>query len=259
MVDYNKKKKTYRRKRVYKKRLPKSSVNTSQLVKLIKNVNIKEAEVKYKTTGFTWGALQHDNLYHKDMWSSSATIFPGQGTTDGSRIGDRIVCQGLKLRAVFDVPWDRKNVKLKLFYVPYNSDQGTVTDYSSFFHNVTGNSRLDPIQTKRWPGTKYLGTYQIEPERAPFVTNPTNDGHVPAANVISSNTGSICIKKWIPMNKKLYFKADASTSVTNLKENGAILAIPYATINTSAGTAVTPGDNIILSGEMAITVYYKDI
>jgi len=61
------------------------------------------------------------------------------------------------------------------------------------------------------------------------------------------------------MNKKIFFKADASTSATNLKENGAILAIPYATINTSAGAGPIPGDNIILSGEMTATIYFKDI
>jgi hypothetical protein len=60
------------------------------------------------------------------------------------------------------------------------------------------------------------------------------------------------------MNKKLYFKADASTSVTNLKENGSIICIPYATINT-ASTGVISGDNVILKAEMAVTVYYKDI
>ena len=61
------------------------------------------------------------------------------------------------------------------------------------------------------------------------------------------------------MNKKIFFKADASTSATNLKENGAILAIPYSTINTSSGTPITPGDNIVLSGEMTATIYFKDI
>jgi len=38
-----------------------------------------------------------------------------------------------------------------------------------------------------------------------------------------------------------------------LKENGSILLLPYATIN----TATT--DNVIISGEGAFTVYYKDI
>jgi hypothetical protein len=249
----------YRKKRVSRKTYPKKTApkSTQSLVKLIKNINIKEAEVKYKTTGFTHAAMVHDNIYQMLLWSNSATIFPGQGTTDGSRVGDRIVCQGLKIRAVFDVPWDRKNVKLKVFYLPWNSDQGTPTTYGQFFHDITTNARLDPVQTKRWPGVKYLGTYQIEPERAPYYTYSSGD-QTPAADVISANTGTICVKKWIPMNKKLYFKADASTSVTNLKENGSIICIPYTTINT-ASTGVISGDNVILKAEMAVTVYYKDI
>jgi len=249
------KKKSYKRNKAVKKA---TSIGTSALVKLIKQVNIKEAETKYKTTAFTWGALTHDNIYHKSLWSSSATVFPSQDATDSGRIGDRIVCQGIKLRGAFDVPWDRKNVKLKLFFIPYNSDQGDPTTYNQLFHSVSGNSRLDPIQKKRWPGITYLGTYQIEPERAPYYTYSAGD-QTPAASVVSSNTGSIFIKKWLPMNKKIFFKADASTSATNLKENGAILAIPYATINTSAGAGPIPGDNIILSGEMTATIYFKDI
>lgn len=249
-----------RKTRKYSRKYTKKSTpkKTTDLIKLIKQVNIKEAEVKYKTTGFAWGALKHDNIYHQSLWSSSATIFPGQGSTDSSRIGDRIISQGIRLRAHFDVPWDRKNVKLKLFYVQYNSDQGNPTDYGSFFHNLIGSSRLDPIQKKRWPGVKFLGEYQIEPERAPYYTYSSGD-QTPASNVISSNTGTIFINKWIPMKKKLYFKADASTSVTNLKENGAILAIPYASKNTYAGDGEVTGDNLILAGEMSATLYYKDV
>lgn len=232
--------------------------NQAQLVRLIKRVNLKQSETKYITTSFSWGALTHDNIYHKNLWSSSATVFPGQGTTDGTRIGDRIMCQGIKLRAHFDVPWDRKNVKLKLFYIQYNSDQGDPTDYGSFFHDVSGNSRLDPIQKKRWGNVVYLGEYQIEPERAPYYTYSSGD-QTPAADVISSNTGTIFVKKWLPMNKAVYFKADASTVPTNLKEYGSILAIPYGSKNTSAGAGPIPGDNLILSGEMTATVYFKDL
>jgi hypothetical protein len=157
------------------------------------------------------------------------------------------------LRAVFDVPWDRKNVKLKAFFIPYNSDQGGVDTYSNVFHNITGNARLDPVQKKRYPGMKYLGTYQIETERAPYYTYSGGD-QTPAASVISSNTGTICIKKWIPMyNKKLFFRSDATNQPSNLKEAGAIVLAPYSTINT------TTLDNVILSGEMSATVYFKDL
>ncbi|AXH75744.1 MAG: putative capsid protein [Cressdnaviricota sp.] len=248
-------KKTIYKKKSYKKR----NYGNKKLVNLIKSVNIRQSESKYKSTSYTWGALTHDNTYHKDLWSSTVNLFPGQGTSDVNRIGDRIICQGIMLRAVFDVPWDRKNVKLKMFYVPWNSDQGTPATYSNFFHNITGNARLDPVQKKRYPGVKYLGTYQIEVERAPYYTYSAGD-QVPSASVISANTGSICIKKWIPMyNKKLFFRSDATFQPSNLPEQGSILVVPYSTINTNAGGGVIPGDNIILSGEMSATLYFKDL
>lgn len=236
-----------------RKRKASSNVNNSQLTRMIKNVSIKEAETKYKTLNYTWGALSHDDVFHKDLWSSTINLFPGQGTSDSNRIGDRIVCQGIMLRAVFDVPWDRKNVRLKAYFIPYNSDQGAVDTYNNVFHNITGNARLDPVQKKRYPGIRYLGTYTIEPERAPYYTYSGGD-QTPAASVISSNTGTICIKKWLPMyNKKLFFRSDATNQPANLTEKGAIVLAPYATINT------TTLDNIILSGEMSATVYYKDL
>ena len=104
-------------KKVYRKKTTKKR-STSGLVKLIKSVNIQQSESKYKTTSYTWGALSHDDVFHKDIWSSTINLFPGQGTSDANRVGDRIICQGIMIRAVFDVPWDRKNVKLKAFFIP---------------------------------------------------------------------------------------------------------------------------------------------
>lgn len=123
---YNKK--TYKRKSTGK-RMP----STKSLVQLIKQVNIKQSETKYKTLSIPWSSMVHDNVYKRDLWNNSTSCFPNQGTTDGNRIGDRIVCQGIQIRAVFDIPWDRKNLKLKLFYLQYNTDQGDPTTYGNFF------------------------------------------------------------------------------------------------------------------------------
>lgn len=259
MVDLGRahmKKKYGYKKRNYAKKSNKS-MNNRSLVKLIKSVNIKQAETKYKTLNYNWGSMIHGSIYHKDLYSNTVGLFPSQGITDGSRIGDRIVCQGIKIRGIFDIPWDRKNVKLKFFYVPYNTDQGQPEVYNQFFHNISGEARLDPIQKKRWPNAMYLGTYSIETERAPYYTYSGGD-QTPDANVISSNTGTICIKKWIPMKKFVNFTADASTIPTNLKERGAILAIPYSTLNTYKSGTVT-GDTLVISGKMTATLYFKDL
>ena len=84
---YKNKKPIYR-KPVYRKPTMRPVVN---LVKLIKAVNLKQAETKYKTITNTVNNLFHDTLTDFQIWDSSgsANIFPAQGTTDADRLGDR--------------------------------------------------------------------------------------------------------------------------------------------------------------------------
>ena len=144
------------RKSANRKRAPRTM---AKLAKTIKAIQLKEQETNYKTIQPTIGSMGHDSINEFRMWSSSTSVFPSQGTGDGNRIGDRIYPKGIRVRMCLDVPWDRKNVKVKAYYLPYNTDQGDPTTYANLFHNVVGNSRVDPIQFKRWKGIKYLGTY----------------------------------------------------------------------------------------------------
>jgi hypothetical protein len=246
-------KKRYSRKATVSKRVKAAPRSMAKLAKTIKAIQLKEQETNYKTIQPTIGALGHDSIYEFSMWSSTTSVFPSQGTGDGNRVGDRIYPKGIRVRMCLDVPWDRKNVKVKVYYLPYNSDQGSPTSYGDLFHNVVGNSRVDPIQFKRWKGIKYLGTYKPrDMEAASYNTYGGNEG-APSASHLATNTASIYINKFIPINRKVWFLNDASIQPSNLKENGSILLLPYSTINTSTG------DNVILSGEGAFTIYYKDI
>ncbi len=248
-------KKRYSRKATVSKRVKAAPRSMAKLARTIKAIQLKEQETNYKTIQPTIGALKHDSINEFSMWSSSTSVFPSQGAGDGNRIGDRIYPKGIRVRMCLDVPWDRKNVKVKAYYLPYNSDQGTPTSYGDLFHNVVGNSRIDPIQFKRWKGIKYLGTYKPRDNDASYWRNIPSSVNVgdPPANRLASNTASIYINKFIPINRKVWFLNDASIQPSNLKENGSVLLLPYSTIN----TATT--DNVILSGEGAFTVYYKDI
>jgi len=240
-------------KRMTSKLVPSAPKTMSNMVKLIRKIQLNEQETNYKTIQPSIGALNHDSIYSFPMWSSTDSVFPTQGTTDGSRIGDRIYPKGIRVRMVLDVPWDRKNVKVKAYYLPYNSDQGDPTTYANFFHNVVGNSRVDPIQFKRWKGIKYLGTYKPRDMDASVYITDFNEIAAPSASHLATNTASIYINRFIKLNRKVWFNSDSSTQPSNLKENGVILLLPYATINTATG------DNVILSGEGAFTLYYKDI
>jgi hypothetical protein len=187
------------------------------------------------------------------MWSSTDSVFPSQGTSDGNRIGDRIFPKGIRVRMCLDVPWDRKNVKVKAYYLPYNSDQGTPTTYNQLFHSVVGNSRVDPIQFKRWKGIKYLGTFKPRDNDASTYFQYSAAQSPPSAGNLAGNTATIYINRFIKINRKVWFNADGSQQPSNLKENGSILLLPYASVNTSTG------DNVIINGQGAFTLYYKDI
>lgn len=236
-----------------KKLVPSAPKSMANMTKLIKSIQLREQETNYKTIKQTTGALNHNTITAFPLWSSTTSVFPAQGTSDGARIGDRIYPKGIRVRMALDVPYDRKNVKCKAYFLPYNSDQGNPTTYSQLFHSVSGNSRLDPIQFKRWKGIKYLGTFKPRDMNASIYTTYAGNEGQPSAGTKATNTASIYINRFIKINRKVWFNSDSSLQPSNLKENGVVLLLPYATINT------TENDNVILSTESAFTVYFKDI
>lgn len=213
----------------------------NNLVSLIKQINLKQAEVKYKTLNSLVVSLNHDVLEYFHLWDSAGTasVFPTQGTTDSTRIGDRIMAQGMRIRMALSVPYDRRNVSVKMWYVPYNSGQGSPTTYADFYHNISGNSQLDPIQTKRWPGIKFLGNFFLKSRDRDVGTTHTD--------------ATILINKWIPLKKAIHFQADYNNVPINMRESGRIIIAPYDT----TGSAVT--DIVVTRLEATTTLYYKDL
>lgn len=252
----------YRKKtasRSYKKKVnPFRKRNTSgmvakskrrELVKLIKDTQISESEMKYKSGTYSVASLNHNNIYEAHLWAfpSSAValtdIFPSQGTNDGARIGDRIYCKGMLVRGMFQVTGDRRNTSVAIYFVPHNSEQGSAGDYNQLFHNVTGSSMMDSLQKKRFPKAQFLGRYRVKP----------SDLHFSGTANIPVNSASIYFKKWINIDKKLYFKADASTNISNLEEYGTLVIAPYQNVNTLST------DTLIVNCDLHCTTYYKDI
>lgn len=245
---YRNKKKFYRKKKLgtAKKTVAGVPKDYGSLVKLIKNVTIKQSENKYNTKTYsTPSALRHNEIYQYDLWGPSPEmdIMPHQGSTDGAREGDRIVAQGIRLRAIAQIPGDRRQTTIAVFFVPHNSEQGDPS--ADLFHNILGSTVVDPIQTKRWPGIKFLGRFGVRPRDAQYHSNL---GEADARNSVP-----IYIDKFIPLQKKIYFTADASNKPSNLKEYGTLCFCPYN--NISAGAL----DNIVLKIEMSSTLYFKDL
>lgn len=252
----------YRKKtssRAYKARVnPFKKVNTSgmiakqkrsSLVKLIKDINVAESEMKYKSATIETGVLNHNSVTQFHCWGPTGNVFnimPGQGTTDGTRIGDRIFAKGIVLRSQVQLPWDRKGTRLAIYWVPHNSEQGDPS--SDLFHSVSGMTILDPLQKKRYPNAKLVGIYKTE---ANDQSTGTYGGSVGTPE--AGDQKYIFFKAYIPLNKKIYFKADASATPTNMKEYGTFCLAPFDK------TLAISSDNVILSGTMNATLYYKDL
>ena len=235
----------------FKKRNTKGMIakqKRGQLVKLIKDTQIAESEMKYKSGTLSVLNLYHNNVYEWHLWSPPGSAvglytLPGQGPTDGSRIGDRIYVKGFQVRAMFQISGDRRNTSIACYYVPHNSEQGSPGSYSDLFHNVTGSSMMDTLQKKKFPGIKFLGRYRVKP----------SDLWQHGALNTPTSTASIYVNTFIPINKKVYFKADASTQPTNLKEYGTIVFAPYQNVNTLST------DILSVNCDVHATCYFKDI
>lgn len=242
------KRKSYKKKPIFRKmnagRLV-ANKKRSNLVKLIKGININMAERKYRSRTVESGGMFHNSVYQFHGWGQTGTVLdcmPFPGTTDSNRVGDRCYIEGIMLRATFAVAGDRRNTILNLYWVPHNSDQGDPS--SQLFHNVTGSTLVDPVQKKRFPKAKKLGTYRILPSLQWYLgSNPE----------VSENTGTITVNKFIPINKKVFFNADADNIPTNLNEYGTLCICPYQNWKTLTT------DQIITGGDINMTLYFKDI
>lgn len=218
---------------------------TQSLVKLIKGVTLKQSETCYKSV-YGGGALGnpmapqffHNTISSFTIYDSSYYgIFPSQGNSDGERRGDEIYTTGIRLRMAWTVPYDRRNSTFRMYVLPYNSTQGSPIDKTLLFHNISGNIMLDPIQTDRWKGIKYLGTYRCKSR------DQATDGQLK----------TIMINKWIPLKRKVTFLNDGSVvPASGIKENLVILITAYDSIPTLATDVLADHVNA------CATLYYKD-
>lgn len=216
----------------------KHSGKRGKFARAVKRVIFSTAESCYKSITKDGWTCNHDSLATCVIWNPQNTgIWPAQGNGDGERRGDEIFATGIMMRCVVQIPHDRRNTKFRMWYVPHTSGSGDPGDKSQLFHNVSNNVMVDPIQTDRWKGIKYLGQFRC--------------------SAVDQTTGSqdktIILKRWIPLKRKIYFKEDTSSvPVSGIMENGYIIIAAYDTI-TSATT-----DTLITNSETAFTLYYKD-
>lgn len=212
---------------------------TKALIKLIKQVTLSQSETCYRSKSVQVLNYYHDTVRPIDIWGpGNLSLWPPQGLSDGERKGDEIYTTGIMYRGVFQIPFDRRNTQFKMWYVPYNTEQGDSAVYNNFFHNVTGDGIIDPVQTDRWKGIKYLGKFKARS----VDQNLTEVG----------NDKTIHIKRWIPIKKKITFINDGSQQPSNMQEVGRLIVLPYDAISTFTT------DIVITRSENCFTLYFKD-
>lgn len=237
-------KNTPKKKPIFKKPSAKKMQVATQrknLVSLIKDITLKQSETKYMSKAVAFTNRVHNNIYAIRLWgdtlNESENVMPSQGNTDGTRNGDSIVASGYKIRYNIQTIATGSQGHYKFFFLPYNSDQGDPLDRVQLTHALTNYLSLDPIQTKRWKGIKYLGKR---------FHNATDSG--PLQKTIQ---GSF----WIPIKKKVNFKNDTSNIPTNLKENGLLIWYYTGNLDTDQPDSTT---QYVSEANFCTTLYYKD-
>lgn len=233
----NNRKRTYKRKNPLKKptKNDMAKIQERRLVSMVKKITLNQAETKYSTKSITFTELYHNSL--NNFGTNILAGLPNQGTGDGDRVGDSINMVGIKFRLMLGQKGDRPNVSFRVFVVSYeDSTSGNPTAYNDFFHNVSGNALLDPVQYKRFHVLKQF-------------TVRNTKGSVDTFNAAKEYTRSV--QFWVPYKKKVQFRGDSSILPVNIPEHMNVIVVPYD----AQGTLVS--DNIAY-GTGAATIYYKD-
>lgn len=240
----------------YKKAAARSRVARSNVVasrrkslkRIVKDVVMKTTETKQKILATTivgnWSGAPsplnkgcHNFHTVEYLWQDGGTLalWPTAGTSDAGRVGDNVNALGIHLRAVLQIPHDRRNMRCKMYFVQWNTSQGDPYDRSLFYHWTMQNTHMDAVNKDNFASVRYLGTY--------------------GCRSVDQTTGSqdktIMIRKWLPFKKKLTFRGSIGQP-TNCKENGAIIFVPYDTV-----TALE-SDVLITRIQMTASLYFKD-
>lgn len=213
-----------------------------------------DTKVKYQAYYFGGGVTPTHTFNHDTLSScllggtfSSDNSQPtslGAGSGDNQRNGTEIYSLGFRVRGTFGLPFDRRNTTIKIWMVEYNSNQGSPTDSTQWYRNVTGNNLLDPINTERFPGVKLLRTLRAT----------ARDLYVQRGELTDAgNIHSLHYDIWIPWKRHLRYAGTPNENPrSGCKETVALVMACYDT----RSAAVT--DNVILDHDQMVAFYYKD-
>lgn len=239
-------------------RIPGRRRSRSRFASRVKKVILRTADTKFKSQqikdvsdGLLGGGLFHNTIQNYFLWDQTinlptqqnlgTSLFPQLGTTDFEMLGNEIFMTGIMLRGTMSIPSDRTaGVTVKMWLVQYNSAQEDPSNLN-FFHNITNNTHLDPLDGERYQ-SKYLG--ELKPIWRGITTLATQSND-------PSREAQINFKRWLPMKRKVHIR-QLPTRMDNLKERCAIVLTAYDKFSASTN------DRVVTAFQMAATMYFKD-
>lgn len=209
------------------------------LVKLIKNVSLKQCETKYTT-----GSGQNQQLYHNGGTSPQYLrignlLATDQGSNQEQRIGDSVRAKGVAVYLWLSNKLDRPNVMYRIIIFSGPRDQVNVLSPNNFFEGHTTHKMLDMVNTDKYKIIRskiiqpFAGDYSLE-------SGATNKEH------------SRLVKFYIPLKNRLVkYGNDNEVVPTNNRDCLSVAIIAYDAF----ATAET--DNIASYSHLT-KFYYKD-
>lgn len=211
-----------------------TSYGTKNLVKLIKNVTMRETETKDRDVSIGKVELYHNT--YTNLGNPFALSYPTQGTGDSDRIGDSIQQRGIKFRMLLGQKKDRPNVTFKIWLLQVPKGQPFTP--SQLFDITTGNVMLDSTNPDR---VKVVYSRVLRKVIA-------NQG---APNVDAYKECTYPFQFYLKRPKKITFSADNSIDPGQSDRDYFLIAAPYD----AYGSLIT--DNIAYI-QTFCRYYYKD-
>lgn len=225
----------------------KAPVNTGQLTRMVKNIQLKQCETK-RSSQYTDTLVK---LFHNGTYYTQFLLATNQGVenpngldqADGNRVGDEVIAKGLQLKWLINNVSDRPNVSIKIIVFEYSSKVQTMND-GEFWSGTDGIGA---------PMTRLLDRPNTDKVRVLKVihTSPTNEAQY---SVQATSTGpwekTHYYTCFIPMkNRKIQYNQDGGSNTRFRNIGFAVLAYDtFSTLTTDA----------IAGMQWASTFYYKD-
>lgn len=129
--------------RRYKKKFSKKRRSMKATVKAIaKSVIMKEAEPKHVSYLHDKKEVYH-NAFEASYCNTLNAIMPSQGPSDRQRIGDRVRCTHITIKALIGQKGDRPNVNWRV--IVFSVPQGMLPSQAVCFENALGFPVMDDI------------------------------------------------------------------------------------------------------------------